>query len=289
MQLICEAYQRLKEGLGMTAEEMHKVFAEWNETELNSYLIEITRDILAYKDEKGEHTVDYILDTAGQKGTGKWTAVAALDEGVPLTLIGEAVFARCLSAMKEDRVEAAKLFPKEKTKFEGDREAFIENIRKALFASKIISYAQGYILMRAAAKDKGWDLNYGGIALMWRGGCIIRSQFLGKIKEAFDKNPDLHNLLLDDYFAETIKELVPAWKEVVAFAVKEGIPAPAFSSALNYFNGYTTASLPANLLQAQRDYFGAHTYERIDQPRGQFFHTNWTGHGGSTSSSNYNA
>jgi len=289
MQLICEAYQLMKEGLGMTAEEMHKVFAEWNETELNSYLIEITRDILAYKDEKGEHTVDYILDTAGQKGTGKWTAVAALDEGVPLTLIGEAVFARCLSAMKEDRVEAAKLFPKEKTKFEGDREAFIENIRKALFASKIISYAQGYILMRAAAKDKGWDLNYGGIALMWRGGCIIRSQFLGKIKEAFDKNPDLHNLLLDDYFAQTIKELVPAWKEVVAFAVKEGIPAPAFSSALNYFNGYTTASLPANLLQAQRDYFGAHTYERIDQPRGQFFHTNWTGHGGSTSSSNYNA
>lgn len=289
MQLICEAYQLMKEGLGMTAEEMHKVFAEWNETELNSYLIEITRDILAYKDENGEHTVDYILDTAGQKGTGKWTAVAALDEGVPLTLIGEAVFARCLSAMKEDRVEAAKLFPKETPKFEGDREAFIENIRKALYASKIISYAQGYILMRAAAEEKGWDLNYGGIALMWRGGCIIRSQFLGKIKEAFDKNPDLHNLLLDEYFAETIKELVPAWKEVVAFAVREGIPAPAFSSALNYFNGYRAASLPANLLQAQRDYFGAHTYERIDQPRGQFFHTNWTGHGGSTSSSNYNA
>jgi len=268
---------------------MHKVFAAWNENELNSYLIEITRDILAYKDENGEYTVDYILDTAGQKGTGKWTAVAALDEGVPLTLIGEAVFARCLSAMKEDRVQAARLFEKEIPVFEGDKEAFIENIRRALFASKIISYAQGYILMRAAAKDKGWDLNYGGIALMWRGGCIIRSQFLGKIKEAFDKNPDLHNLLLDDYFAETIKELVPAWKEVVAFAVKEGIPAPAFSSALNYFNGYTTASLPANLLQAQRDYFGAHTYERIDQPRGQFFHTNWTGHGGSTSSSAYNA
>lgn len=289
MQLICEAYQLMKEGLGMTAAEMHEVFAKWNETELNSYLIEITRDILAYKDENGEHTVDYILDTAGQKGTGKWTAVAALDEGVPLTLIGEAVFARCLSAMKEDRVEAAKVFPKEVPVYEGDREAFIENIRKALYASKIISYAQGYILMRAAAKDKGWDLNYGGIALMWRGGCIIRSQFLGKIKEAFDKNPDLHNLLLDDYFAETIKGLVPAWKEVVAFAVKEGIPAPAFSSALNYFNGYTTASLPANLLQAQRDYFGAHTYERIDQPRGEFFHTNWTGHGGNTSSSSYNA
>ena len=289
MQLICEAYQLMKEGLGMSAEEMHQVFAAWNETELNSYLIEITRDILAYKDEKGETTVNYILDTAGQKGTGKWTAVAALDEGIPLTLIGEAVFARCLSAMKADRVKAAELFPKEPVKFEGDREAFIENIRKALFASKIISYAQGYILMRAAAEEKGWDLNYGGIALMWRGGCIIRSQFLGKIKEAFDKNPQLQNLLLDDYFADTIRELIPAWKEVVAFAVKEGIPAPAFSSALNYFNGYTTANLPANLLQAQRDYFGAHTYERIDQPRGQFFHTNWTGHGGDTASSVYNA
>ncbi len=292
MQLICEAYQLMKDGLGMRAEEMHEVFAAWNETELNSYLIEITRDILAYKDEQGETTVNYILDTAGQKGTGKWTAVAALDEGVPLTLIGEAVFARCLSAMKADRVEAAKVFPKEIPAFEGgkeEREAFIENIRKALYASKIISYAQGYILMRAAAEEKGWDLNYGGIALMWRGGCIIRSQFLGKIKEAFDKNPDLQNLLMDDYFAETITDLVPAWREVAAYAVKTGIPMPAFTSALSYFDGYTTASLPANLLQAQRDYFGAHTYERIDQPRGQFFHTNWTGHGGSTSSSAYNA
>lgn len=289
MQLICEAYQLMRDGLGMTAEEMHEVFAAWNEMELNSYLIEITRDILEYKDENGATTVNYILDTAGQKGTGKWTAVSALDEGVPLTLIGEAVFARCLSAMKDDRVEAAKVFPKELPAFDGDRGAFIESIRKALYASKIISYAQGYILMRVAAEDKGWDLNYGGIALMWRGGCIIRSQFLGKIKEAFDKNPDLHNLLMDDYFAETIRELVPAWREVAAYAVKTGIPMPAFTSALSYFDGYTTANLPANLLQAQRDYFGAHTYERIDQPRGQFFHTNWTGHGGNTSSSAYNA
>ena len=245
--------------------------------------------MLGYKDENGETTVNYILDTAGQKGTGKWTAISALDEGVPLTLIGEAVFSRCLSAQKEERVNAAQVFPREIPAFEGDREAFIEAIRKALYASKIISYAQGYTLMRTAAKTHGWNLNYGGIALMWRGGCIIRSVFLGKIKEAYDKNPDLANLLLDDYFAETIKGLVPAWREVVAYAVKAGIPMPAFSSALNYFDGYTTAALPANLLQAQRDYFGAHTYERIDQPRGQFYHTNWTGHGGNTSAGTYNA
>ena len=289
MQLICEAYQLMKDGMGMTPEEMHEVFAAWNETELDSYLIEITRDILGYKDENGETTVNYILDTAGQKGTGKWTAISALDEGVPLTLIGEAVFSRCLSAQKEERVNAAQVFPREIPAFEGDREAFIEAIRKALYASKIISYAQGYTLMRTAAKTHGWNLNYGGIALMWRGGCIIRSVFLGKIKEAYDKNPELANLLLDDYFAETIKGLVPAWREVVAYAVKAGIPMPAFSSALNYFDGYTTATLPANLLQAQRDYFGAHTYERIDQPRGQFYHTNWTGHGGNTSAGTYNA
>ena len=289
MQLICEAYQLMKDGLGMTPEEMHEVFAAWNETELDSYLIEITRDILGYKDENGETTVDYILDTAGQKGTGKWTAISALDEGVPLTLIGEAVFARCLSAMKNQRVTASKVFPKEVPAFEGDKAAFIEAIRKALYASKIISYAQGYTLMRTAAETNGWNLNYGGIALMWRGGCIIRSVFLGKIKEAYDKNPELENLLLDDYFAETIKSLVPAWREVVAYAVKAGIPMPAFSSALNYFDGYTTETLPANLLQAQRDYFGAHTYERIDQPRGKFFHTNWTGHGGNTSAGQYNA
>ncbi len=289
MQLICEAYQFMRDGLGMSADEMHEVFAAWNKTELDSYLIEITRDILGYKDEKGETTVNYILDTAGQKGTGKWTGIAALDEGVPLTLIGEAVFARCLSAMKGERVTAAKAFPKAIPAFTGDRAAFIECIRKALYASKIISYAQGYTLMRTAARTYGWNLNYGGIALMWRGGCIIRSVFLGKIKEAFDKNPSLENLLLDDYFGQTIQALVPAWREVVAYAVKAGIPMPAFSSALSYFDGYTTASLPANLLQAQRDYFGAHTYERIDQPRGQFFHTNWTGHGGNTTANTYQA
>lgn len=289
MQLICEAYQLMRDGLGMSAQEMHQVFAAWNETELDSYLIEITRDILGYQDEKGETTVDHILDTAGQKGTGKWTGIAALDEGVPLTLIGEAVFARCLSAMKSERVAAAKAFPKTVPTFTGDKAAFIECIRKALYASKIISYAQGYTLMRTAAKTYGWNLNYGGIALMWRGGCIIRSVFLGKIKEAFDKNPALENLLLDDYFGETIRGLVPAWREVVAYAVKAGIPMPAFSSALSYFDGYTTESLPANLLQAQRDYFGAHTYERTDAPRGQFFHTNWTGHGGNTTANTYQA
>ena len=289
MELICETYQLMKYGLGMSNEEMHEVFAAWNETELDSYLIEITRDILAYKDENGEATVDYILDTAGQKGTGKWTAISSLDEGVPLTLIGEAVYARCLSAMKEERVEASKLYPHEIPAYEGDKDAMIENLRQALYASKIISYAQGYTLMRTAAKTYNWNLNYGGIALMWRGGCIIRSVFLGKIKEAYDKNPELQNLLMDDYFSETIKALVPAWREVVAYAAKAGVPMPAISSALNYFDGYTTDRLPANLLQAQRDYFGAHTYERIDQPRGQMYHTNWTGHGGNTSASTYNA
>ena len=290
MQLICEAYQLMRDGLGMTADEMHEVFAEWNKTELDSYLIEITRDILAYKDTDGEPIVGKILDTAGQKGTGNWTGIAALDEGVPLTLIGEAVFARCLSAMKDERVEASKVFPKENVKISDvDKKAFIEDIRKALYASKIISYAQGYTLMRAAAKNYGWNLNYGGIALMWRGGCIIRSVFLGKIKEAYDKNPQLENLLLDPYFGNTIKGLVPAWRNVVSEAVRHGIPMPAFASALTYFDGYTTEKLPANLLQAQRDYFGAHTYERLDSPRGEFFHTNWTGHGGDTSASTYTA
>ncbi len=289
MQLICEVYQLMRDGLGMTNDEMHEVFAEWNETELDSYLIEITRDILAYRDENGEATVDHILDTAGQKGTGKWTGIAALDEGVPLTLIGEAVFARCLSAMKDERVKGAACYPREIPKFEGDRAEFIEKMRKALYASKIISYAQGYTLMRTAAKNYGWNLNYGGIALMWRGGCIIRSVFLGKIREAYGKNPELTNLLLDDYFSETIKSLVPAWRDVAAYAMKAGIPMPAITSALNYFDGYTTACLPANLLQAQRDYFGAHTYERLDAPRGQMFHTNWTGHGGNTAAGTYNA
>ncbi len=287
MQLICEAYQLMRDVLGMSADEMHEVFAEYNKTELDSYLIEITRDILAYKDTDGEPIVNKILDTAGQKGTGKWTGIAALDEGIPLTLIGEAVFARCLSAMKEERVNAAKVFPHDKPVFDGDKKAFIEDIRKALYAAKIISYAQGYTLMRQAAKTYGWKLNYGGIALMWRGGCIIRSVFLGKIKEAFDKNPELSNLLLDPYFEKTIKALVPSWRNVAATAVRYGVPVPAMCSALNYFDGYTTANLPANLLQAQRDYFGAHTYERVDQPRGEFFHTNWTGHGGDVSATQY--
>ncbi|MBR1673002.1 MAG: NADP-dependent phosphogluconate dehydrogenase, partial [Fretibacterium sp.] len=289
MQLICEAYQLLRDGLGMTSAEMHDVFAAWNKTELNSYLIEITRDILGYVDEKGERTVEHILDRAGQKGTGKWTGIAALDEAVPLTLITEAVFARCLSARKDERLKAAALYPRELPKFTGDRAVFVEAVRKALYASKIVSYAQGYALLRSAAKTYGWNLNYGGIALMWRGGCIIRSVFLGKIKEAYDKNPGLENLLMDDYFSGVMKTLIPAWREVVAWAIQAGVPMPAFSSALSWFDGYTSASLPANLLQAQRDYFGAHTYERVDAPGGQYFHTNWTGQGGGTSASTYNA
>ena len=289
MQLICEAYQLMRDGLHMTSAEMHDVFTAWNKTALDSYLIEITRNILGYKDEHGETTVEHILDRAGQKGTGKWTSVAALDEGVPLTLISEAVFARCLSAQKDERVAAAAEYKREIPAFTGDKAAFLEAIRQALYASKIVSYAQGYTLMRAAAKNYGWNLNYGGIALMWRGGCIIRSVFLGKIKEAYDKNPELTNLLMDDYFKSTIQGLIPAWREVVAWAVKAGIPMPAFSSALAWFDGYTCENLPANLLQAQRDYFGAHTYERIDAPRGQFFHTNWTGHGGDTAATTYNA
>ncbi|MBP5743960.1 MAG: NADP-dependent phosphogluconate dehydrogenase, partial [Oscillospiraceae bacterium] len=248
----------------------------------------ITADILRHR-ENGEITVEKILDRAGQKGTGKWTSITALDEGVPLTLISEAVFARCLSAQKDERMRAAALYARQISGFTGDRSAILENLRRALYASKIVSYAQGYALMRSAAETNGWNLNYGGIALMWRGGCIIRSVFLGKIKEAFDKNPGLENLLLDEYFCKTLKELIPAWREVVALAAQSGIPMPAFSSALSWFDGYTCASLPANLLQAQRDYFGAHTYERIDAPRGRMFHTNWTGHGGSTAAGSYNA
>jgi 6-phosphogluconate dehydrogenase len=287
MQLICEAYQLMKDLLEMSAAEMHEVFKEWNRGELDSYLIEITRDILAVKDTDGSALVDKILDTAGQKGTGKWTGIAALDEGVPLTLIGEAVFARCLSAIKEERVAASKVLSGPKPKFEGDKKAFINDIRKALFASKIVSYAQGYTLMRAAAKTYGWNLNYGGIALMWRGGCIIRSVFLGKIKEAYDKNPELTNLLLDPFFKETIEAAQAGWRRVCAAAIVNGVPAPAFTTALSYFDGYRSERLPANLLQAQRDYFGAHTYERVDKPRGEFFHTNWTGKGGNTSASTY--
>ncbi|MCX7842558.1 MAG: decarboxylating NADP(+)-dependent phosphogluconate dehydrogenase [Clostridia bacterium] len=287
MQLICEAYHLMKDLLGMTADEMHEVFKEWNEGELDSYLIEITRDILGYKDEDGQPIVDKILDTAGQKGTGKWTGVAALDEGVALTLIGEAVFARCLSAVKDERVAASKVLSGPAPKFEGDRKAFIEDIMKALYASKIVSYAQGYTLMRAAAKTYGWNLNYGGIALMWRDGCIIRSVLLERIKEAFDRNPELTNLLLDPFFKENVVSAQASWRRVCAAALTNGIPVPAFTTALCYFDGYRCERLPANLLQAQRDYFGAHTYERIDKPRGEFFHTNWTGRGGSTSASTY--
>ncbi|MDR1376234.1 MAG: decarboxylating NADP(+)-dependent phosphogluconate dehydrogenase, partial [Synergistaceae bacterium] len=287
MQLICEAYHLMRDLLGMTAEEMQKTFDTWNGAELDSYLIGITRDILGHKDTDGTPILNKILDTAGQKGTGKWTSIAALHEGVPLTLISEAVFARCLSAMKEERVNAAAAFPRPLFKFSGDRDAFIEDIRRALYAAKIVSYAQGFSLMRAAAVTYGWNLNYGGIALMWRGGCIIRSVFLGKIKEAFDEDPDLNNLLLAPFFKESISARVESWRNVVAAATRHGIPAPAMSASLNYFHGYTTEALPANLLQAQRDYFGAHTYERVDAPRGQFFHTNWTGEGGSTSATTY--
>jgi 6-phosphogluconate dehydrogenase len=287
MQLICEAYDILKNVLGMSAFEMHDVFAEWNKGELDSYLIEITRDILGFKDADGQPLVDRILDTAGQKGTGKWTGIEALELGIPLTLIGEAVFARCLSAIKEERVEASKVLPGPKPKFEGDRRAFVEDVRKALYASKMVSYAQGYTLMRAAAKERGWNLNYGGVALMWRGGCIIRSVFLGKIKEAFDANPGLTNLLLDPFFRDKVVTSQDAWRRVVASAIVNGVPVPAFATALGYFDGFRAGRLPANLLQAQRDYFGAHTYERTDQPRGKFFHTNWTGRGGTTSASTY--
>lgn len=287
MQLICEAYQLMRDVLGMRAEEMSEVFADWNRGELDSYLVEITRDILAYRDADGGALVDNILDTAGQKGTGKWTVTAALDEGVPLTLIGEAVFSRCLSAMKDERTAAAKVYPRVTAQLSGDKTALIDAIRQALYASKIVSYAQGYALMRAQAKTSGWNLNYGGVALMWRGGCIIRSAFLGKIKEAFDRDPLLPNLLLDPYFVNTVKSCTSAWRKVVSAAVLYGIPVPAMSAALSYFDGYTSERLPANLLQAQRDYFGAHTYERLDRPRGEFHHTNWTGEGGDTAASTY--
>ena len=287
MQLICEAYFLMKEYLGLSADEMHGVFKDWNTGVLDSYLIEITRDILAYKDEDGTPIVEKILDTAGQKGTGKWTSIASLDEGIPLTLIGEAVYARCLSAIKEERVRASAILTGPSGKFEGDKAAFIEDIRQALFASKIISYAQGYALLRAAAETYGWALDFGGIAMLWRGGCIIRSTFLGNIKEAFDKAPSLDNLMLDPFFTRALTEAQGGWRRVCAAAMTAGIPAPAFTSALAYYDGYRCARLPANLLQAQRDYFGAHTYERADKPRGQFFHTNWTGEGGDTAASQY--
>ena len=319
MQLICEAYQIMKVLYGMSAGEMHQVFKEWNQGQLDSYLIEITRDILAFTDTDGKPMVDKILDTAGQKGTGKWTGVAALDLGVPLTLIGESVFARCLSAMKEERVGAAEMYKttddgrrmtddggrttddgrrtmddrRRMTDGEGlssvisRRSSVIDNLRLALYASKIISYAQGYMLMQAAAKEYGWELNYGGIAQMWRGGCIIRSAFLGKIKEAFDRNPGLENLLLDSYFKNEMVKAQGSWRRIVSEAILNGVSIPSMAAGLTFFDGYTCATSSANLLQAQRDYFGAHTYERIDHPRGEFFHTNWTGRGGDTASTTY--
>jgi 6-phosphogluconate dehydrogenase len=289
MEVIGEAYSLLKDGLGMTAEEMQQVFTEWNKGELDSYLIEITSHILGYKDTDGQPLLDKILDAAGQKGTGKWTVISSLDRGIPITLIAEAVYSRCVSALKEERVAAAKKLKGPRRKISTDRAKFVEDVRRALYASKIVSYAQGYMLMRAAAKEYNWKLNYGGVALMWRGGCIIRSRFLGKIKEAFDANPKLLNLLLDKFFRAAIKECQRSWRNVVAVSAKKGIPTPAFSTALNFYDAYRSERLPANLLQAQRDYFGAHTYERVDQPRGQFFHTNWTGHGGVVASSTYNA
>jgi 6-phosphogluconate dehydrogenase len=287
MQLICEAYQMMREGLGMSGDEIQQVFGTWNEGVLDSYLIEITRDILAVKEDDGSLLIDHILDTAGQKGTGKWTGMNALDLGIPLTLIGEAVFARCLSARKDERVTASKVLPKLAAEFSGDKAEMIDAIRDALYASKIISYAQGYMLMREAAATYGWELNYGGIALMWRGGCIIRSQFLANIRDAFDKDADLENLLLDQFFIDAITEALPGWRKAVGTSIAIGIPAPTFSSALAFYDGYRSERLPANLLQAQRDYFGAHTYERLDKPRGEFFHTNWTGRGGDISATNY--
>jgi 6-phosphogluconate dehydrogenase len=289
MQLICEAYELLQRGLGLTADELHEVFTDWNKGELDSYLIEISSLIFGKKDEDGKPLVDKILDTAGQKGTGKWTVISALDTGQPVTLIGESVFARCLSALKDERLAASKvLLEPPAKKLDVDRAQFIEDVRRALYSSKIISYAQGYMLLREAAKENGWNLNMGGIALMWRGGCIIRSRFLGKIKEAFDKDPGLENLLLDSFFSGALNQYQSSWRKALVHAIELGVPTPAFSTALAFFDGYRTARLPANLLQAQRDFFGAHTYERIDQPRGIFFHTNWTGSGGRVSSSTYN-
>ncbi|MDE1513823.1 MULTISPECIES: decarboxylating NADP(+)-dependent phosphogluconate dehydrogenase [Vibrio] len=287
MQLITEAYQFMKDGLGMSADEMQAVFANWNKTELDSYLVEITADILGYKDQDGEALVEKILDTAGQKGTGKWTGINALDMGIPLTLITESVFSRCLSALKDQRVAAEQLFGKTQTQVTGDKQEWVDALRQALLASKIISYAQGFMLMREASNENGWNLNYGNVALMWRGGCIIRSAFLGNIRDAFEHNPDLAFLGSDAYFKGILENCLAAWRKVAAKSLEVGIPMPCTTSALTFLDGYTTARLPANLLQAQRDYFGAHTYERIDRPRGEFFHTNWTGTGGNTASTTY--
>ncbi len=289
MQIICESYEMLKTKLGLKPDELSAVYKKWNTTELNSYLIEITSQIFEYKEKDGTFLIDSILDVAGQKGTGKWTGINALDMGMPVTLIGEAVFARCLSALKDQRLKVSAEFKSPEQTFKGDKQQLEDDIKDALYASKIISYAQGFMLMRTASKEFKWDLNYGAIALMWRGGCIIRSQFLGKIKEAFDTNKDLESLLLDPFFKKELIKVQNGWRRVVSHAAEFGIPAPCFGTALSFFDGYRSNRLPANLLQAQRDFFGAHTYERIDKPRGEFFHTNWTGEGGDTSATSYNA
>lgn len=290
MQLIGEAYQLMRDYLGLTADEIAQIFSKWNDGELDSYLIQITAEILAYKDTDGTPLVDNILDTAGQKGTGKWTTINAAELGQPVTLISEALFARFLSALKDERVAAEQVLAGPQPRGADENvTVFTEKLGKALYASKIVSYAQGYMLMRAAAAEYGWNLNCGGIALMWRGGCIIRSRFLGDINKAYDTNPELTNLLLDPFFVTAIQDAQAAWRDIIATAVQAGIPLPAMSTALAFYDGYRTGKLPANLLQAQRDYFGAHTYERLDKPRGEYFHTNWTGHGGKTSSSSYNA
>ncbi len=289
MQLITEAYQLMREGLGMSADECQQVFATWNEGVLDSYLIEITAEILKFKDEDGEPLVDKILDAAGQKGTGKWTGISSLELGIPVTLITESVYSRCLSALKPERVEAAKIYPRAdmKTYSEEEKAAVVAAIHDALYASKIISYAQGYMLMAEAAKEFDWKLNYGGIALMWRGGCIIRSRFLEEIKKAYEAEPELANLLKAPFFEDAIKGAESHWRKAVIFGIEQQIPTPALSSALAFFDGYRSAVLPANLLQAQRDYFGAHTYERVDAPRGEFFHTDWIASGGNVSSTTY--
>ena len=297
IQLIGEAYQLLKDGLGLTPDDLAKVFTDWNKGELDSYLIEISAAIFAKKDDDGQPMLDKILDVAGQKGTGKWTAISALDLAQPVTLIGESVFARCLSALKDERVAASKVLqgptdsktiPEKKEEDMEAKEAFIEDVRRALYCSKMVSYAQGYMLLRAAEKEQGWKLNLGGIAQMWRGGCIIRSAFLKDIKAAFDKDANLQNLLLDNFFLSVMNKYQASWRKAIIHGIENGVPMPAFTSALSFYDGYRTERLPANLLQAQRDFFGAHTYERVDKPRGEFFHTNWTGHGGRVSSSTYN-
>ena len=289
MQVIAEAYHLLHAALGLTHDELHDVFASWNEGKLDSYLIEITRDIMGFRDEDGEPLLDKILDTAGQKGTGKWTAASSLELGMPVTLVAEAVYARIVSTLKEERVAAASVLKGPGRSFDGERQTFIDDVRDALYASKMVSYAQGFMLFREAAREHGWNLNYGGVALMWRGGCIIRSAFLGRIKDAFDREPGLDNLLLDPYFAGEVDAAQAGWRRVIATAVELGVPVPAYSTALAFYDGYRSGRLPANLIQAQRDYFGAHTYERTDKPRGEFFHTNWTGRGGATSSGTYEA